>query len=39
MIEASFLISIAPFAVPAAAGLVSAGVITLAEKVLPSSEK
>lgn len=39
MIEATFLISIAPFAVPAAASLVSAGIITLAEKVLPSNEK
>lgn len=39
MIEASFLISIAPFAVPAAASIVSAGVITLAEKVLPSEDK
>lgn len=39
MIEASFLISIAPVAIPAAAGLVSAGVISLAEKFLPSDEK
>lgn len=39
MIDASFIISIAPVAIPAAAGLVSAGVITLAEKVLPSDEK
>ncbi len=39
MIDASFIISIAPVAIPAAAGLVSAGVIGLAEKLLPSDEE
>lgn len=38
MFEPSFLISIVPFAIPAATGLVSAGLITLAEKILPSDE-
>ncbi len=39
MIDASFIISIAPVAIPAAAGIISAGVITIAEKILPSDEK
>lgn len=39
MVDASFLISIAPVAIPTAAGLISAGVIGIAEKLLPSDEK
>lgn len=39
MIDASFIISIAPIAIPAAAGIVSAGVITIAEKILPSHKE
>ena len=39
MIDAAFIISLAPVAIPAAAGLVSAGVIGIAEKLLPSDEK
>ena len=39
MIDASFIISIAPVAIPAAASIVSAGVISIAEKFLPSDEE
>ena len=39
MIDASLILSIAPIAVPAATGLISAGVISIAEKFLPSDKE
>lgn len=39
MIDASFIINIAPFAVPAAASIIGAGVISVVEKILPSDKK
>jgi len=39
MVDASFILSIAPVAIPAATGIISAGVITIAEKILPSDAK